>query len=49
MKNNCIQDKKLKSTEIIKCRISSLYNDDNDNHVTPNDIGSIINVIIQYK
>ncbi|KAK9304944.1 hypothetical protein QLX08_003876 [Tetragonisca angustula] len=46
VKNNCIQDKKLKSTEIIKCRISSLYNDDNDNHVTSDNIGSIIN---EYK
>ncbi|KAK1133456.1 hypothetical protein K0M31_011263 [Melipona bicolor] len=46
VKNNCIQDKKLKLTEIIRSRITSLYNDDNDNHVTPNNIGSIIN---EYK
>ncbi|KOX80070.1 E3 SUMO-protein ligase NSE2 [Melipona quadrifasciata] len=47
VKNNCIQDKKLKLIEIITCRITSLYNnDDNDNHVTPNNIGSIMN---EYK
>ncbi|XP_012350569.1 E3 SUMO-protein ligase NSE2-like [Apis florea] len=36
VENNCIQNKKLKSTEIIKKRLLSLYNDDDDDNVEHN-------------
>lgn len=45
VENNCIQNKKLKSTEIIKKRLLTLYNDDADDNIE-NNIESIMNVSI---
>lgn len=43
VENNCIQNKKLKSTEIIKKRLLTLYNDDADDNIE-NNIESIMNI-----